>query len=150
MMSHSCIAVLYLYMTTSSLSVNYIFRMFALLFHSFVVVERINVPMWIHTTSSPPPHAMHEEHRIKQEERPISLNATGSQQLGAVFLNDHLQWHRFTVGWFCRLEGTRDRAVAAAPCACVRVCRFFSSCWTVNLLTVSGCLFLTTAKLTKE
>lgn len=45
MMSHSCIAVLYLYMTTSSLSVNYIFRMFALLFHSFVVVERINVPM---------------------------------------------------------------------------------------------------------
>lgn len=28
---------------------------------------------------------MHEEHRITQEERLISLNATGSQQLGAVF-----------------------------------------------------------------
>lgn len=97
LMSHSCLAVLYLYMTASSCLWTIYLGCFCFVFSLKDKCANVNHLCHTHIHAWRAPHG---DGGVK----PL-LNATGSQQL-VLFFTINLQWRYFIVGWFCCFEGT--------------------------------------------
>lgn len=139
MMSHSCLAVLYLYMNMSCLWTIYLGCLFCMFFRFCFVFFR-----WENKRANVNPHR-HHAWRAPHEDGGVKslLNATGSQQL-VLFFYDYLQRRYFIVGWFCCLEGT---VTGQWLCVCLYILVVLDS---EPVESVSGCLFLTTNVTAKE